>query len=341
MAIAGWILFGVAFLCGLLYMLGFRFGLTGRPAGSKSGPAGADEPDGNHRLISFVALLREPYALDEVLLAHAVRKALGAEVGTGEIEGPDGFVVVTPLTSIIQCRERTINVNAFPKPYVEELEKTAESIVDLRCQHAFLEHRAWLSCDALGIDPNASEQELLSWYRDLGKLLVELAPETRVALIVPDLGRIFPWNDEVEAALVSDTPVEALADTLCPVVSIKDDDPRMLAAVAEARQRWPEFVTAFETRRGKNFSVKSPVTAADNTEFIWIEVTALENDVIYGTLGNEPIALGNLRLGSRVRVPAGELNDWVYLDQREEMVGGFTVRVLAEHARERGRDGEG
>ena len=52
----------------------------------------------------------------------------------------------------------------------------------------------------------------------------------------------------------------------------------MVAAVAECRRRWPEFVAAFEARSGENFLVKAPVAHGDNTEFIWLSVTALEND---------------------------------------------------------------
>ena len=109
----------------------------------------------------------------------------------------------------------------------------------------------------------------------------------------------------------------------------------MQAAVEEARRRWPEFVTAFETRGPGQGSVKCPITAGGNTEFIWIEVTAIENDTIYGTLANDPMDLGSLRLGSRVKASAGELNDWIYFDEADSMHGGFTIKVVEEISKER------
>ncbi len=83
--------------------------------------------------------------------------------------------------------------------------------------------------------------------------------------------------------------------------------------------------------------MKSPITQGENTEFIWIEVTAIENDTIYGTLANDPMDLGPLRLGSRVRTSRSELNDWMYFDAEDQMQGGFTVKVVDAISRERAR----
>jgi uncharacterized protein YegJ (DUF2314 family) len=118
------------------------------------------------------------------------------------------------------------------------------------------------------------------------------------------------------------------------VLPVSGDDPRMVAAVAECRRRWPEFVAAFEARSGEHFTVKAPITHGDHTEFIWIEVTALENDVIYGTLGNEPVRLGPLKLGSKVRTAVADLNDWCYLDPTGEPHGLFTLKVIDAAQRE-------
>jgi uncharacterized protein YegJ (DUF2314 family) len=94
-------------------------------------------------------------------------------------------------------------------------------------------------------------------------------------------------------------------------------------------------VAAFDERAGENFSVKAPVTYGDNTEFIWIEVTALEGDRIYGRLGNDPVDLGPLKFGSNVSVPLEDLNDWCYIDRRRNLVGAFTVAAVQEAARRR------
>lgn len=58
-----------------------------------------------------------------------------------------------------------------------------------------------------------------------------------------------------------------------------------------------------------------------------MEVVSIEGDEILGDLANEPVDLPFLHEGSRVRGKVSELNDWGYL-QGEELVGGFTVKVL-------------
>jgi uncharacterized protein YegJ (DUF2314 family) len=117
---------------------------------------------------------------------------------------------------------------------------------------------------------------------------------------------------------------------------VSDDDPDMKAAVQNARDSWSKFVKAYEADAGENFSVKAPVSHSGNTEFIWITVTSLEGDKIYGELGNEPGNLGPLNLGSRVSVPVSELNDWCYIDFKGNMIGGYTVEVVQKASR-RGR----
>ena len=101
----------------------------------------------------------------------------------------------------------------------------------------------------------------------------------------------------------------------------------MKAAVAEARTTWPQFVEAFKKRDGENFGIKAPITANGRTEFIWVEVTGLEPEYIHGTLGNDPVDLGDLKYGSQVEVPLEDLNDWGYI-RNGEPVGMFTVKVL-------------
>jgi uncharacterized protein YegJ (DUF2314 family) len=115
------------------------------------------------------------------------------------------------------------------------------------------------------------------------------------------------------------------------VVGIAPDDPRLLAAVREARRRWPEFVAAFEQREGGQiFSVKVPVREGKQTEYMWLSVSALEHEMIYGRLDNEPVAMKRLHAGDRLRVPVRDLNDWLYT-RGDTLAGGFTIDVLANN----------
>ncbi|MEZ6068058.1 MAG: DUF2314 domain-containing protein [Planctomycetaceae bacterium] len=110
----------------------------------------------------------------------------------------------------------------------------------------------------------------------------------------------------------------------------------MRLAVEEAQRRWPEFVERFERRAaGEHFAVKVPITRGENTEFIWLEVTAIEGDSIYGELANEPHDLGGLSLGDRVTSGLTDLNDWMFVPVNGETIGGFTLAAINQTVRRR------
>lgn len=290
-----------------------------------------------HRLVSIVALLREPQTLEPIYVATAARKAWNADLGDGTSEGEDGFVAGASITTAIRFRDRMFLVNCFPSPYVEDPEAVANDMTDVRLRTLFAQHTAWISCDAMGLEPDESEESVREWYRLLGSLLAELIDNNCLAIFLPDSDLLYAYSDEALERLRSDNPFAALyQEAEVPVIEVAPDSKAMEQAEAEARQRWPEFVEVFEQRAGENFAVKAPITRGGNTEFIWLTVTALENDVIYGELANEPVDLPGLKLGSTVKAPVGDLNDWGYLDRAGEFVGGFTIKAV-EHAAKKGR----
>jgi uncharacterized protein YegJ (DUF2314 family) len=222
----------------------------------------------------------------------------------------------------------------FDSPYFDDSEEAAESVRELRAREAILKHQAWAAVDVMEwLGKGDAKQEA---YRLIGPLLAELADDNVLAVVDPAEGQIFCYDPETEQKLRSDDPLSALSEMYySPVIRIKDDDPRMLAAVSEARARFGEFVAAFEKRdpEGKQpFSVKARFSDGENAEFMWVEVQGIENDVIYGLLANHPAILTHLHEKDRVAVPLADLNDWIFV-ANEEMVGAFTVKVIAEHAR--------
>jgi uncharacterized protein YegJ (DUF2314 family) len=117
------------------------------------------------------------------------------------------------------------------------------------------------------------------------------------------------------------------------VVQLGADDPGLVAAAAEARRRWPEFVAAFnEHRAGRKCAVKyaAPIKGG-GAEQIWIMVTALGSDTISGTLANTPVADIGLKLGDAVTIPTGDIKDWLITDG-QAMTGGFSVATLRNAA---------
>jgi uncharacterized protein YegJ (DUF2314 family) len=122
------------------------------------------------------------------------------------------------------------------------------------------------------------------------------------------------------------------------VVRLGADDPGLVAAAAEAKRRWPEFVAAFnEQRPGRNCAVKyaAPIKGGGD-ERIWIMVTALGNGTISGTLANDPVEDIGLKLGDPVTIQTDEVEDWLFTDG-QAMTGGFSVATLRNAADKRER----
>ena len=55
--------------------------------------------------------------------------------------------------------------------------------------------------------------------------------------------------------------------------------------------------------------------------------------MISGTLGNEPVDLGDLQLGSSVTFPEEDVNDWAY-SKGDELIGLFSADVFSPNMEE-------
>ncbi len=281
------------------------------------------------RIVAIVGLLKEPMPIDVTVLAHLAGKAWNADLGDGNSEGADGFVTGTGIINVITYDGSMSLINSMPNPYVPDVESAAEKIVDLRQREAMLEHQAWFSCDSLGVDRKTPDEEVAKIYRRLARLFAELLDENCLLIYLPDLHMAVPINEDTHKALLADDPIAALQETQsAPIVQIKDDDPLLIEAVAKAKETWPQFVSAFESRAGEHLSIKAPLRHEEHVEFIWIEVTAMEGDHVFGKLANEPNHLGNLKLGSKVRVPVSDVNDWCYVDAQGKFQGGFSLAAI-------------
>ena len=89
---------------------------------------------------------------------------------------------------------------------------------------------------------------------------------------------------------------------------------------------------AWESREDKGrFAVKAAISDDEHTECMWLIVTAVENDIVYGRLDNEPLNVRGVVCGELRRLAASEIWDWIYFDG-SEMRGGFSLTVLREKA---------
>jgi len=307
------------------------------------GRSQADEDD--EPFLSLVLLCQEPVYLEPAILAGMASRAWDAEIEVGtedddEEEDNDGdseegmgsFLVGESPHFFCSHWPAFIAIHNFDEPYFDDAEEVAQAVGEMRVRQAIKEHRAWVSVDLLhwfGEEEGNEEQA----YRMIARLLAELADDNCLAVIDPAEGRVFAYDPETEAKLRSDNPLEGLRDWYhAPILTIAGDDPEMEAAVEEARRRWPEFVAAFEQRsddEDEPYLIKAPFTDGDDTEFMWVSVTGIENDVIYGKLENSPANVKTVDEGDTVRVKLEDLNDWMCVTD-DTPTGAFTLKVLSE-----------
>lgn len=283
--------------------------------------------------MAFVWLLDEARPLDAPTLRRVIEQELGIEIsgepGDDEPLAEAGkFVIGEAPSFMVHLGDHMLLVNTVPVPYVKDPQRGARGIKELRLRKVFGEHRAWLSADLFGQYEGEALEEGL---RIIGRLAAALADERCLALYLPHADNLLPYDPELLEKLRAPRPMEALGWSVAPVVEVKADDPAMLAAVEEARRRWPEFVGAFRNPKPgqTNFTVKLPITDGKETEFIWVSVASIEEDEILGDLGNQPVDLRFMKEGDRVRGKIADLNDWAWLEE-DQMIGGFTAKVLME-----------
>jgi len=297
-----------------------------------------EQIDGDHEkkrpLISFVLLLREPRYLETTILAQILSSAWGGDYSCNDKEKNGEFVVGESPVFMIKSPQGIFMLNNFAGPYIDQSpEAIAAEIDELRLRKAMEEHKAWLSVDLMHTFDSQVAPE--STYPQIANLIAELAGPDCLAIYNPQSRKINVWDSSLEQKLRGPNPLQDFSQpTFVPVTAVESEDPRMEAAVAEARARWPEFVQAFNQRDGRLFSIKAPITAGDCTEFIWVKVTGLEPEYIHGTLGNEPVDLQGLKMDDPIEIPLKDLNDWAFM-RKGEPVGLFTTKAIAEIKKER------
>jgi len=308
---------------------------------------GADEDDDRSHL-SLVLLFREPVYLEPDSLARMASRAWDADVQVATEDDADEPLGAEQERSLL-VGESPYFLLAHPPglfvihnvddPYFDDPDAVAESVREIRVSQAIEQHRAWVAVDIVqwfGED-DATGRRL--GYRMIARLLAELADENCLAVVEPIDGRVFLYDPTTEEKLRSEDPLEALCDWYYPpVLAIEADDPELQAAVNEARQRWPEFVAAFESRHEEHggddppFLVKAPFTDGEHVEYMWVRVTGIENDIVYGVLENTPANVRSVKEGNRVRVRLDNLNDWMCILDGQP-AGAFTLQVLAKKSR--------
>jgi uncharacterized protein YegJ (DUF2314 family) len=282
-------------------------------------------------LVSIVLLLRQGRFLNDKAVARAASAAWGGQFNVGDPREHGNIVAGESPLFVIRANEDSYLVHNQNQPYFDD-PKSGE-VHELRLRNAISEHHAWIAVDLLDADNKKKKTE--DAYKKIGRVVAELSGPDCLAVLCPETGFVCLFDDSVEEKLRSDDPLKALQESdQIPVIAVPDGDPRMVAAVEEARKRWPEFVKAFGSRQpGQTFAVKAPISKGGHTEFIWLQVSEIEGEKISGKIDNDPVDL-DLRCGETVTVTLNDLNDWAF-SEGEQTTGLFTLKVIQQVAAER------
>jgi uncharacterized protein YegJ (DUF2314 family) len=271
--------------------------------------------------ISVVLHFRQPISLTDEIVQVAIRNAWGRELR----EDLNEFVGKSPLRFV--KFEKMLLLSNVRKPYCppELLEEALAEFSEVRQRTVVREHRGFLAID-LHSPKNPGGTEKSECYRRMCRLAAEFVDYNCMGVYLPEIGHMRPYDADMISALRGADPVEEIQEWgEPPVVLIEDDDPRLVTAVAKARERWPEFLKAFEDRHPEQtFAVKVPFRDGDQIEWMWVNISSIRNDELGGTVGNTPARVHSVCEGDHVTVKASEIGDWVYQDG-EKLVGGFSL----------------
>ncbi len=283
--------------------------------------------------LSMVLLLRQKRTLNQAELQRMASQAVGFELEMNQMPTPpffgDGSQVFAAVGQNPEGKVFPLLISNVHRPYFDDPQDVAENILELRVRQAILDNVAWISVD-LPRDKRHWDDHAEA-YRWIGKVIAALADDDCMAIFSPDGNQLNAYDPSLLDQLRGENPLAIFGRlSNAPVIGVEEGDAAMKAAVEEARRRWPEFVAAFTQRRDdQQFSAKGPFREGDNSEFMWIMVTAIEGEEIVGELGNDPVNLKKLKIGDPVRMKLVDLNDWIIVGG-DEMTGGFTIKVLQQ-----------
>jgi hypothetical protein len=241
------------------------------------------EEDSPEPMISLVHLRRQQRYLEASVLANALSDAWGLNIHGGEGDPPDdadGFVAGHSPLFIVMVQKPVFamfTVHNHDRSYFDDSEAVAKSVPNLRFAEIIRDHASWLAVDLMQVKDTAMDQN--EAYRMIGKAVSALADDDVMAIMCPQHRFFNLWSPELEKMLCGDSPLDALREEVkAPVFGVPDGD-LIENAIAEARRRWPEFVTTFKNRQpgDERFIVKAPFVGEDGqTEHMWLQVFGLE-----------------------------------------------------------------
>lgn len=107
-----------------------------------------------------------------------------------------------------------------------------------------------------------------------------------------------------------------------------DDDPKISAAFAKAKETLPFFLSRWKTMKSDGVSLKFALkNAKGGEEYIWFTPDKIANGEVIATCANKPEDVKGLMLGDTRTFKTSEIKDWMIMVGRK-CYGGYTSRAL-------------
>jgi len=132
-------------------------------------------------------------------------------------------------------------------------------------------------------------------------------------------------------ALLGSPPTSVRAEDRSPVIDVRNGDPEMNAAIAQARTTLPKFWASYEAPKpsetGHSLKVRFPY-GSNSGEHIWMaDVKKISDNSYSGQFANTPVHLRGKRAGDVVEFREADISDWMFL-RNGKIVGGETIRPM-------------
>jgi len=295
-------------------------------------------------LISLVYFLSDTRDADESSIRRCVSNALGIDFDPNSPDAEHFVIQFSPPRDtkelndgithfMVKIPQGLFAVLVCNRPYISNPKRFArQSIRDKRLRNAVEHHKAWVSVDLMD-EPSDAETNKAA-YRVIGQILATLAGPDCLAIYCPEIQRCNEFDLSLMEALSGASPLDLFKEpTFEPIIEISDSNPKMADAVKEAKERWPEFLSAFQQSSSADtdrFIVKAEFREGSKCEYMWLSVTSVSEKSFSGTLMNDPHELLDMHRGANVTLDLKKLNDWIFREESGDHVGGFTLDVLAE-----------
>lgn len=116
------------------------------------------------------------------------------------------------------------------------------------------------------------------------------------------------------------------------VTDVSENDAEMNRAMQQARDTIADFVERLKAPPSPDTIVRleAQFEGGGNTEYIWLRDVAAADGSFSGTIADAPVDVQDVHEGDHVTVPLDRVTDWMVIEGKRLVAGGYTIRVLRE-----------